>query len=91
MKLGSISVKKALIYFAAYEVAAYAFNSWMVSRPSVVGQKVFTLPFDFISNFVGYANPSNPTMVTPQVNGLGAYMKPPGLGSSGGSNRGLVR
>lgn len=72
-----LSVKNVLIGAVVYEVAAYAFNSYQVSKPSAAGQAVFTLPFDFLSNFLGYPNPSNPT-----VSGLGrvgAYMGQPAL------------
>jgi hypothetical protein len=73
----NLSPKKILTYFAIYEVAAYAWNSYQVSRPSVAGQAAsYMLPFDLISSVVGYAGASNPTVVTPST-AVGAYMPVP--------------
>jgi len=69
-----ITAKKVLLAAALYEVGAYAFNSYQVSKPSAAGAAVFTLPFDLLSNLLGYPNPSNPTVPAGTVSGLGAMM-----------------
>lgn len=67
-----ITIGRVLMAVAVYEVVAYAFNSWQVSKPSAVGQAVFTLPFDFISTLTGgYFTATNPT------GGVGAYYGAP--------------
>ena len=78
-----LKLTHVLIGVAVYEVVAYAFNSYQVSKPSVAGQAVFTLPFDFISTIMGgYATATNPTTPAPAVSGfgrLGAYMGQPAI------------
>lgn len=71
------AMSRVLWGFVLYEVVAYAWNSYKVSQPSAAGAAVTgLLPFDLISNFVGYATPSNPsTTAATAVSGyLGAYM-----------------
>jgi len=81
-----LNAKNILIGFAVYEVVAYAFNSWQVSKPSAAGQAVFTLPFDFISTLMGgYATASNP------VAGLLSGQGPPGGGVRGYTGAPLIR
>jgi len=60
----------------AYEVVAYAWNSYKVSQPSPAGQAVTgLLPFDFLSTLLGgYMTASNPTG---GVAGMGAYIRGP--------------
>lgn len=69
-----MKMKTVLFAFAAYEVAAWLYNSYKVSQPTAAGQAVTgLLPFDMLSSVFGYPTATNPTTVTPVSGYLGRY------------------